>query len=38
MEQAAAGNSVVITRHGTPFAELRPPGESRDEVAATARP
>lgn len=38
LEQAAAGHSVVITRHGRPFAELRPPAEAGNEVAAMTRP
>ena len=35
LEQAAAGHSVVITRHGRPFAELGPPTGSGEGLSAT---
>ena len=35
LEQAAAGRSVVITRHGRPFASLGPPEVEVPEPSAT---
>lgn len=35
LEQAAAGNALVITRHGTPYAELGPPRRADGGLSAT---